>query len=135
MKEVNQHQHKKNSICDHLIARLDPSVDDIARFPEVRPQRHALSYALKQLVSHEIDLQRMRREEPQPQSQPQRPRPKPAAVAKESRDKAESSAVASQQPAGEQQTEGEGGSATPRHLQRLQVCLALRSLHCFINSV
>ena len=101
----------------------------------MRPQRHALSYALKQLVSHEIDLQRMRREEPQsqPQSQPQRP----AAVAKESRDKAES--VASQQPAGEQQNkEGEAeeeGSATPRHLQRLQVCLALRSCHCFINSV
>ena len=27
----------------------------------------------------------------------------------------------------------EGGSATPRHLQRLQVCLALRSCYCFIN--
>ena len=123
-----------------MISRLDPSVDDIAGFPEVRPQRHALSYALKQLVSHEIDLQRMRREEPQatqPQSQPQRPRP--AAVAKESRDKAESSAVASQQPAGEQQNkegeEAEEGSATPRHLQRLQVCLALRSGYCFLNSV
>jgi hypothetical protein len=42
--------------------RLDPSVDEIAHYSEVRPQRHKLSYAIKQLVSHEIELQRMREE-------------------------------------------------------------------------
>ena len=112
-------------------------MDDIARFPAVRPQRHALSYALKQLVSHEIDLQRMRREEPpQPPPQPRQRPPRP--VAKESRkaDSSAAAAVASQQPAaaGEQQKEGEEAgeeeaTATPRHLQRLQVC------HSFINSI
>ena len=120
-------------------------MDEIARFSEVRPQRHALSYALKQLVSHEIDLQRMRKEEGSGggggggqsgglrSTPPQRP---PPPVAKESRKAADSAvkAVAGQQPAGEQHQQKEGeeeveGTSTPRHLQRLQVCVecAVRS--------
>ena len=120
--------HKNFSF--HPICRLDPSVDDIARFPAVRPQRHALSYALKQLVSHEIDLQRMRREEP-PQPPPQPPRRPPRPVAKESRKADPTRSVARQQPAatGEQQKEegAEEEAATPRHLQRLQVLCHARA--------
>ena len=104
--------------------RLDPSVDDIAHFPTVRPQRRTLSYALKQLVSHEIDLQRMRREEgaagPPPAAAA-------AAVAKESRKAGPTHSVARQQPAAtaeQQKEEGEEEAATPRHLQRLQVSMS-----------
>ena len=105
--------------------RLDPSVDDIAHFPTVRPQRRTLSYALKQLVSHEIDLQRMRREEgaagPPPAAAA-------AAVAKESRKAGPTHSVARQQPAAataeKQKEEGEEEAAPPRHLQRLQVSMS-----------
>ena len=78
----------------------------------------------------------MRREEPQaptptrPLKQPPRPA---AAVAKESR---KDESVASQQPPPEEQQkggkEGEEEGATPRHLQRLQVCFCC---DCFINLI
>ena len=115
--------------------RLDPSVDDIAHFPTVRPQRRTLSYALKQLVSHEIDLQRMRREEggggPPPAAAA-------AASAKESRKADPTRSVARQQPGEQQKEEGEEEEATtPRHLQRLQVsmsCARIMSHDSFVNS-
>ncbi|XP_059092266.1 chromosome transmission fidelity protein 18 homolog isoform X2 [Tigriopus californicus] len=42
--------------------RLDPSVDEVSHFPGI-PHRSSLTYSLKQVIAHEIQLEKMRADE------------------------------------------------------------------------
>ncbi len=96
-------------------------MDDIASFPEVRPQRPRLSYAIKQLVSHEIELQRMRKEGESETAAVKNV--KDAARGKESR--VGGAPRSAGESSSEQQLKQDSPSvsaspSTPRHLQKLQ---------------
>merc|ERR1712029_773997 len=59
--------------------RLDPPVESVAHFPELTHK--SLPYAVKQLISHEVEVEKMRREE-SPNLEPSKPA-KPAAKAQD----------------------------------------------------
>ena len=44
------------------IYRLDPGIEDVAYFPDI--SHKSLPYAIKQMIAHEIEVEKMRRDEP-----------------------------------------------------------------------
>ena len=44
------------------IYRLDPELEEVAYFPDI--PHYSLPYAIKQLVAHEVEVEKMRRKEP-----------------------------------------------------------------------
>ena len=62
------------------VYRLDPGVEDVVHFPDI--PHPSLPYAVKQMIAHEVDVERMRRDEPlpPPEAAPRAPENKPAAV-------------------------------------------------------
>ena len=44
------------------IYRLDPELEEVAYFPDIK--NNVLPYAIKQLVAHEVEVEKMRRKEP-----------------------------------------------------------------------
>lgn len=44
------------------IYRLDPELEEVAYFPDIK--NNCLPYAIKQLVAHEVEVEKMRRKEP-----------------------------------------------------------------------
>uniref|UniRef100_A0A673U788 Chromosome transmission fidelity protein 18 homolog n=1 Tax=Suricata suricatta TaxID=37032 RepID=A0A673U788_SURSU len=46
----------------HYVYRLEPNVEEVCRFPEL-PTRKPLTYQAKQLIAHEIEMEKMRRAE------------------------------------------------------------------------
>ncbi|XP_045317468.1 chromosome transmission fidelity protein 18 homolog isoform X1 [Leopardus geoffroyi] len=46
----------------HYVYRLEPNVEEVCRFPEL-PARKPLTYQAKQLIAHEIEMEKMRRAE------------------------------------------------------------------------
>ncbi|XP_077618795.1 chromosome transmission fidelity protein 18 homolog isoform X2 [Crocuta crocuta] len=46
----------------HYVYRLEPNVEEICHFPEL-PARKPLTYQAKQLIAHEIEMEKMRRTE------------------------------------------------------------------------
>ena len=104
-------------------------MDDIAHFPGVRPQRPRLSYALKQLVSHEIELQKMRREDGGGGNVEDGKQLKVAASSaadaarSRTRERPELASSADADGGGEAAAEAAAtteAASTPRHLQKLQ---------------
>ena len=55
---------KHQRVKHHFFCRLDPPVECVAHFPDI-PHKQ-LPYAIKQLISHEVEVEKMRREEGQP---------------------------------------------------------------------
>ncbi|XP_030068799.1 chromosome transmission fidelity protein 18 homolog [Microcaecilia unicolor] len=60
MLSYNLTYHQERTPDGQYIYKLDPNVEDVCRFPDL-PTRKQLSYQAKQLISREIELEKMRR--------------------------------------------------------------------------
>ncbi len=52
----------------HVFFRLDPAIDDVAQYPGITHGQ--LPYSIKQLISHEVAKEKMRRDEPVSNAKP-----------------------------------------------------------------
>ncbi|XP_040212388.1 chromosome transmission fidelity protein 18 homolog isoform X4 [Rana temporaria] len=62
MLAYNLTYHQERTVDGQYIYKLDPNVEDVCRFPDL-PARKQLTYQAKQLISREIELEKMRRSE------------------------------------------------------------------------
>ncbi|XP_068100264.1 chromosome transmission fidelity protein 18 homolog [Hyperolius riggenbachi] len=62
MLAYNLTYHQERTMDGQYVYKLDPNVEDVCRFPEL-PARKPLTYQAKQLISREIELEKMRRSE------------------------------------------------------------------------
>uniref|UniRef100_A0A8C5Q1K2 Chromosome transmission fidelity protein 18 homolog n=1 Tax=Leptobrachium leishanense TaxID=445787 RepID=A0A8C5Q1K2_9ANUR len=62
MLAYNLTYHQERTMDGQYIYKLDPNVEDVCRFPDL-PARKPLTYQAKQLISREIELEKMRRTE------------------------------------------------------------------------
>ncbi|XP_007904293.2 chromosome transmission fidelity protein 18 homolog isoform X1 [Callorhinchus milii] len=62
MLSYNLTYHQERTVDGQYIYVLDPNVEEISRFPDL-PTRRPMTYQAKQLISREIELEKMRRSE------------------------------------------------------------------------
>ncbi|XP_063790933.1 chromosome transmission fidelity protein 18 homolog [Pseudophryne corroboree] len=62
MLAYNLTYHQERTMDGQYVYKLDPNVEDVCRFPDL-PARKPLTYQAKQLISREIELEKMRRSE------------------------------------------------------------------------
>ncbi|KAM8960370.1 LOW QUALITY PROTEIN: chromosome transmission fidelity protein 18 homolog [Pelodytes ibericus] len=62
MLAYNLTYRQERTMDGQYVYKLDPNVEDVCRFPEL-PTRKPLTYQAKQLISREIELEKMRRSE------------------------------------------------------------------------
>ncbi|KAM4631622.1 chromosome transmission fidelity protein 18 homolog [Discoglossus pictus] len=62
MLAYNLTYHQERTLDGQYVYKLDPNVEDVCRFPDL-PIRKPLTYQAKQLISREIELEKMRRTE------------------------------------------------------------------------
>ncbi|KAM5151796.1 chromosome transmission fidelity protein 18 homolog [Mantella aurantiaca] len=62
MLAYNLTYHQERTMDGQYVYKLDPNVEDVCRFPDL-PARKQLTYQAKQLISREIELEKMRRSE------------------------------------------------------------------------
>ncbi|XP_053550964.1 chromosome transmission fidelity protein 18 homolog [Bombina bombina] len=62
MLAYNLTYHQERTPDGQYVYKLDPNVEDVCRFPDL-PVRKQLTYQAKQLISREIELEKMRRSE------------------------------------------------------------------------
>lgn len=62
MLAYNLTYHQERLPEGQYVYKLDPNVEDVCRFPDL-PARKQLTYQAKQLIAHEIEMEKMRRTE------------------------------------------------------------------------
>lgn len=102
---------QERSLDGQYSFNLDPNMDDVVRFPEMKPEKQ-LSYATRQLIAREIELERVRRAEAYFTQQKAREAAKMEASAREKKLKASSQAGKS--------SSASSNAVVPNHLQKLQ---------------
>lgn len=94
---------------DVFSCRLDPSIEDIIHFPDVKHK--SLSYSLKQLIAHEVEVEKMRSDNSH--------RPVTREESKKEK-KQESQQTVDGKPKEQQPPLKENNKSVPSHLHKLQ---------------